>query len=168
MNTIQIIYLVLIFITVFVVAMVIIGQFSTNPLGARLKVLRDDTTDENDDDPVWVSRIVKLTGPIAKLSLPKEGWEHSQLRIRFMNAGLRSPSVPILFFAAKTILTFALPSLFLLYTVISGAVVKPNNLMMMLLLLAAIGYFLPNAVLSHRIDRRKREILIALISQSTW
>ncbi|ACT48298.1 type II secretion system F family protein [Methylotenera mobilis] len=158
MNTIQIIYLVLIFITVFVVAMVIIGQFSTSPLGARLKVLKDDKPDENDDEPVWISRIVKLTGPIAKLSLPKEGWEHSQLRIRFMNAGLRSPSVPILFFAAKTILTLALPSLFLLYTVISGSVVKPNNLMMMLILLAAIGYFLPNAVLSHRIDSRKREI----------
>ncbi len=158
MNTIQIIYLVLIFITVFIVAMVVVGQFSASPLEARLKILKGDDSDATEDDPVWVSRIVKLTGPIAKLSLPKEGWEQSQLRIRFMNAGLRSASVPILFFAAKTILTFALPSLFILYTVISGAIVKPNNLMMMLILLAAIGYFLPNAVLSHRIDKRKREI----------
>ncbi len=158
MNTIQIIYLVLIFITVFIVAMVVVGQFSASPLEARLKILKGDDSDATEDDPVWVSRIVKLTGPIAKLSLPKEGWEKSQLRIRFMNAGLRSPSVPILFFAAKTILTFALPSLFVLYTVISGAVIRPDDLMMLLILLAAIGYFLPNAVLSHRIDKRKREI----------
>ncbi|TFW73079.1 type II secretion system protein [Methylotenera oryzisoli] len=158
MNTIQIIYLVLIFITVFVVAMVIFGQFSASPLEARLQILKDDNAESTEDYPAWVSRIVKLTGPIAKLSLPKEGWEKSQLRIRFMNAGLRSPSVPILFFAAKTILTFALPSLFVLYTVISGAVIRPDDLMMLLILLAAIGYFLPNAVLSHRIDKRKREI----------
>jgi len=123
-----------------------------------LQILKDDNAESTEDYPAWVSRIVKLTGPIAKLSLPKEGWEKSQLRIRFMNAGLRSPSVPILFFAAKTILTFALPSLFVLYTVISGAVIRPDDLMMLLILLAAIGYFLPNAVLSHRIDKRKREI----------
>ena len=85
MNTIQIIYLVLIFITVFVVAMVIFGQFSASPLEARLQILKDDNAESTEDYPAWVSRIVKLTGPIAKLSLPKEGWEKSQLRIRFRN-----------------------------------------------------------------------------------
>jgi len=160
MNTIQIIYLVLIFITAFIVAMVIFGQFSGRPLDARLKILKGDPSHSVDtaDEPVWLSRIVKLTGPIAKLSLPKEGWEQSQLRVRFMNAGLRSASAPILFFAAKTLLTVALPALFVLYTVIAGKVVSPNNFMMMLIFLAAIGYFLPNAVLARRIAYRKREI----------
>ncbi|MDP3776801.1 type II secretion system F family protein [Methylotenera sp.] len=160
MNTIQIIYLVLIFITAFIVAMVIFGQFSARPLDARLKILKGDPSHAVDtaDEPVWLSRIVKLTGPIAKLSLPKEGWEQSQLRVRFMNAGLRSASAPILFFAAKTLLTVALPALFVLYTVIAGKVVSPNNFMMMLIFLAAIGYFLPNAVLARRIAYRKREI----------
>jgi tight adherence protein C len=160
MNTIQIIYLVLIFITAFIVAMVIFGQFSVRPLDARLKILKGDPLDSADatDEPVWLSHIVKLTGPIAKLSLPKEGWEQSQLRVRFMNAGLRSPSAPILFFAAKTLLTVALPALFVMYTVIAGKIVSPNNFMMMLILLATIGYFLPNAVLAKRIAYRKREI----------
>lgn len=160
MNTIQIIYLVLIFITAFIVAMVIFGQFSARPLDARLKILKEDpsTSVDTADDPVWLSRIVKLTGPIAKLSLPKEGWEQSQLRVRFMNAGLRSASAPILYFAAKTLLTVALPALFVLYTIIAGKVVSPNQFMMMLILLAAIGYFLPNAVLARRIAYRKREI----------
>lgn len=160
MNTIQIIYLVLIFITAFIVAMVIFGQFSASPLGARLQVLKGDSPhlSEATDEPVWLSRIVKLTGPIAKLSLPKEGWETSQLRIRFMNAGLRSAGTPILFFAAKTLLTIALPALFVMYTVIAGKIVSPNNFMMMLLLLAAIGYFIPNALLARRITYRKREI----------
>jgi tight adherence protein C len=140
--------------------MVIFGQFSARPLDARLKILKGDPSHSVDtaDEPVWLSRIVKLTGPIAKLSLPKEGWEQSQLRVRFMNAGLRSASAPILFFAAKTLLTVALPALFVLYTVIAGKVVSPNNFMMMLIFLAAIGYFLPNAVLARRIAYRKREI----------
>jgi tight adherence protein C len=102
--------------------------------------------------------MVKLTGPIAKLSLPKEGWETSQLRVRFMNAGLRSAGAPILYFAAKTLLTIALPALFVMYTVIAGKVVSPNNFMMLLIILAAIGYFIPNAVLARRIAYRKREI----------
>lgn len=160
MNTIQIIYLVLIFITAFIVAMVIFGQFSAGPLDARLKILKGDPSHTVDtaDESVWLSRVVKLTGPIAKLSLPKEGWEQSQLRVRFMNAGLRSASAPILFFAAKTLLTVALPALFVLYTVIAGKAVSPNNFMMMLIFLAAIGYFLPNAVLARRIAYRRREI----------
>lgn len=160
MNTIQIIYLVLIFITAFIIAMVIFGQFSTRPLEARLQILKGDAPhlSEATDEPVWVSRIVKLTGPLAKLSLPKEGWEESQLRIRFMNAGLRSAGAPILFFTAKTILTIALPGLYLLYTVIAGKIVNPNQFMMMLLIFAAIGYFLPNVILERRIAARKREI----------
>ncbi|MDO9151922.1 MAG: type II secretion system F family protein [Methylotenera sp.] len=160
MNTIQIIYLVLIFITVFIVAMVIFGQFSTRPLDARLQILRGDSPHLSDatDEPAWLSHMVKLTGPIAKLSLPKEGWETSQLRVRFMNAGLRSAGAPILYFAAKTLLTIALPALFVMYTVIAGKVVSPNNFMMLLIMLAAIGYFIPNAVLARRIAYRKREI----------
>ena len=160
MNTIQIIYMVLIFFITFIVAMVVLGQFSAGPLTARLKMLKgtDSTIKNSTGQSVWLSRMVKLTGPLAKLSLPKEGWEQSQLRIRFMNAGLRSPNAPILFFTAKTLLTFALPSLFVLYTAISGKIVSPNNFLMILILLAAIGYMMPNAVLAHRITIRKREI----------
>ncbi|MFA7350877.1 MAG: type II secretion system F family protein [Methylotenera sp.] len=160
MNTIQIIYLVLIFITVFVVALVILAQFNTRPLQARLQRLKGDAKDQQDatDEPVWVSRIVELTGPIARLSLPKGGWEESQLRIRFMNAGYRSSSAPVLYFAAKTLLTVAIPGLFALYTMISGASIQPNDFLMIMVGLAAFGYFLPNAFLARRIAYRKREI----------
>jgi len=160
MNTIQIIYLVLIFVTVFVVALVILAQLNTRPLQARLQLLKGDAKGPQDatDVPAWVSRIVELTGPIAKLSLPKEGWEESQLRIRFMNAGYRSNSAPILFFTAKTLLTVAVPGLFALYTIIAGTTIQPNNFLMIMVGLAAFGYFLPNAFLARRIAYRKREI----------
>lgn len=160
MNTIQIIYLVLIFVTVFVVALVILAQFNTRPLQARLQGLKDDAKgmQGSTEEPAWVSRIVELTGPIARLSLPKEGWEESQLRIRFMNAGYRSSSAPALYFAAKTLLTFSVPGLFALYTIISGTSIQPNDFLMLMVGLAAVGYFLPNAFLARRIAYRKREI----------
>jgi len=163
MDTIQIIYLVLIFLTVFVVALVILTQLNKQPLQARLQPLTENArltgeASETLDEPGWVRRVIELTGPIAKLSLPSEGWEKSQLRIRFMNAGYRSGIAPTLFFVAKTLLTFALPGLFILYTTISGAAFKPNTFLLLMVCLAAIGYFLPNAFLARRIAYRKREI----------
>lgn len=163
MNAIQIIYLILIFVTVFLVAIVILAQFNPRPLDARLKALRGGTHAEGEaqgnlEEPAWISRIVELTGPISKLSLPKEGWEHSQLRVHFMNAGYRSASAPVLFFTAKTLLTFAIPGLFALYTMITGMSIKPNNFLVLMVALAALGYFLPNAFLARRIAYRKREI----------
>ncbi|MES2014131.1 MAG: type II secretion system F family protein [Pseudomonadota bacterium] len=167
MNTIQIIYLSLIFCTVFVVALVILTQFSPHPLKARLQLVKQDAATtgitgkvsaESIEEPAWIKRVVEITGPIAKLSLPKEGWEKSQLRIRFMNAGYRSDSAPIMFFVAKTFLTFALPGLFALYVVITGATYKPNPFLFTMVGLAALGYFLPNIFLARRIAYRKREI----------
>lgn len=163
MNATQIIYLALIFFTVFVVVMVILTQFNPRPLQARLQLLKQGSplaegSAETSAEPAWISRVIELTGPVAKLSLPSEGWEKSQLRIRFMNAGYRSSIAPVLFFVAKTILTFALPALFALYVNIAGLDFKPNTFLFSLVGLAALGYFLPNAFLEQRIAHRKREI----------
>lgn len=159
MNAIQIIYLVIIFAAVFLVAMAIFFQLSPDLLQKRLSQLESDAKNaKSTDDTAWVQRIVKLTGPLAKLSLPKEGWENSQLRIRFMNAGYRNATAPMLFFATKTVLTFALPGLFFLYGAMIETNLKPHVFLAIMVFLAAIGYFLPNVLLAHRIRNRKREI----------
>jgi tight adherence protein C len=75
-----------------------------------------------------------------------------------MNAGYRTSSAPVLYFAAKAILTFALPGLLLLYAGTAGTTLQPNTFLLLLMVLAAIGYFLPNAVLARKISLRKREI----------
>lgn len=159
MTTMQVIYLVLIFVAVSVVSMLILLQ-----LGSRLVQQRLDKLASSGESvmeaaaPAWIQHVVKLSGPIAKLSLPAEGWEKSKLRIRFMNAGYRTSSAPVLFFAAKTILTIALPGLLLLYAGTIGTEFQPNTFLILLILLATLGYFLPNAVLARRITLRKREI----------
>ncbi len=164
MNTLQIIYLVLIFLTVFVVALVILTQFTPKPLQDRLQILktgRDDKAASAGKTEVspWLGKIVELAKPMAQLSVPKEGWENSTLRIHFMNAGYRSETAPTIFFLAKTLLTFTLPALLVLYIVISGTSVKENSLLLLYIVVAAaLGYFLPNVFLERRIAYRKREI----------
>lgn len=164
MNTIQIIYLALIFLTVFVIALVILTQFNTKTLQDRLRIVKtgsgiDTEIDQQSKISPWVGRIIELTKPVAQLSVPKEGWENSQLRIRFMNAGYRSETAPMVFFLAKTVLTFMLPAIFFLYIMISGADYPANLLMLFVVTSAGLGYFLPNVFLERRIAYRKREIL---------
>lgn len=164
MNTIQIIYLALIFIAVFGVALVILTQFNTKTLQDRLQIVKAGGTVESEIDQKskvspWVGRIIELTKPVAKLSVPKEGWENSQLRIRFMNAGYRSDTAPMVFFMAKTVLTFLLPAIFILYVMISGADYAADMLLLFIITSAGLGYFLPNIFLERRIAYRKREIL---------
>jgi tight adherence protein C len=164
MNSIQIIYLALIFITVFVVALVILTQFNTKSLQDRLRIVRsgrDDSVDTQAKVGVapWVGKIIELTKPVAQLSVPKEGWETSQLRIHFMNAGYRNETAPMVYFLAKTLLTFALPLMLILYIMISGMNLKANLLLLFIVAAAGLGYFLPNVFLERRIAYRKREIL---------
>jgi len=164
MNTIQIIYLALIFLTVFVVALVILTQFNANSLQDRLRIVRsgrDEHVELEEQVKVspWVGKIIELTKPVAKLSVPVEGWESSQLRIHFMNAGYRNETAPMVYFLAKTVLTFALPLMLILYISISGINLKANLLLLFIVASAGLGYFLPNVFLERRIAYRKREIL---------
>lgn len=159
MSTIQIFYLALVFVAVFVAALAILLQLGPRPVQARLQQLTGDAAAlKTPEELGWIHKIIKLTGPLAKLSLPKEGWENSQLRVRFMNAGYRSTTAPALFFAAKTLLTFTLPGLTILYLAIAGSSLPTNTMLALLLVAAAFGYFLPNAFLARRIAHRKREI----------
>lgn len=159
MTTTQIIYLVLVFLAVFAVSMLILTQFSPRLVQQRLdKLAGTNESDIGPAEPAWVPHVVKLSSPIAKLLLPAEGWETSKLRIRFMNAGYRTSSAPVLFFAAKAILTVALPGLFLVYAGAAGTGLTPNTFLLLLIVLAAMGYVLPNAILARKIKLRKREI----------
>lgn len=110
----------------------------------------------------WRATVAKIAAPMAWLSKPTEGWESSSLRVRFMQAGLRGAGWPVIFFGAKTFLTLLLPGLFLLYDRLFGVSVKPTGFLVAILLLAALGTFLPNAVLAMVTRHRKRELQEAL------
>ena len=59
----------------------------------------------------WTETVVKLAGPLAKLSTPEGNWEGSSLRLKFLHAGIRHPDARLLYFASKTILPLVLAAL---------------------------------------------------------
>jgi len=105
-----------------------------------------------------IEHIVKLTSPLARLSLPDDNWERSAIRTRFIMAGFRHPSAPAIFFAAKTLLALLLPLLLYLGLSSTGRHLDTHELLLYLLLAAAAGTYLPNLLLRQAIARRQNEV----------
>ncbi len=159
MSTTQYALLALLFGAVFGAVLFALRLFASNPVQDRLDVVAGKKPAPDSGAPrPWVASIVKLSGPLAKLSLPEDGWETSLIRTRFLNAGLRHPFAPALFFTAKTVLAVCLPLLLFVVLSTSGAKHTTNSLLLWLLSATAIGYYLPNILLRRRTALRQREI----------
>ncbi len=114
--------------------------------------------DDGTSGYAWLEKIASLTKPLAGLALPEAGWESSGLRVRFLNAGLRHSSIPILYFAAKAGLMLGLPAIFMLSLGIGHLSWGSNTILSVALLLAIIGYYLPTLLLSLRTNAYQREL----------
>jgi tight adherence protein C len=161
MTSIQFAFLGLLFLAVFGVVLLGLRLFGASPVHERIDALADHSshvTFPGDGSNPWVDNIIKLTGPLAKLSLPADGWENSMLRTRFMNAGYRHPSAPIIYFTGKTALAVGLPLLMFFFMNASDAKYGTNMLLFWLLVAAALGYYLPNLFLNYKIAHRQREV----------
>jgi tight adherence protein C len=154
----QIIFLAIVFLVAAGVAVAALLVFSPLALRERLSEVVEPAAAAPDLVATgWVEKVAHVAQPFSRLSLPEEGWEKSPLRTRFMNAGWRSASAPPLYFAAKTVLALALPSI----VALCGAIAlngPQKGFMYLLLLVAGIGYYLPNAVLAHKAAVRCRDI----------
>jgi len=106
----------------------------------------------------WVANV---TRPVSKLSMPEEGFEKSNVKLRFVHAGIRGATAAPTFFGLKTMLTLGLPLLGFVAMTFSGSAPKGNTLLLVMLLLAAAGYYGPNMVLSHMVRARQRDIFEA-------
>lgn len=107
----------------------------------------------------WQARVVKAAGPMAKLATPTKDEEIGKVRAKFLNAGFRDESAPVIYFALKALLAIALPMLVLLFTNIRA--LEGNQPLLMLLAVAALGYYLPNVVLARLTESRQRELFEA-------
>lgn len=153
----QIVMLAAMFVLVFGVAVGAMLLFTRDPVKARLVALDDRDTPRTVRADSWRERLARLAEPLAKLSIPADGWETSPVRLRFINAGWRSPSVPGLFHAGKTALTIGLP--LIVYIALPHHNERPLALTFLYLVgSAAIGYYVPDIALKRRIANRQREI----------
>jgi tight adherence protein C len=158
----EIIVYICVFVAVFALAMFMFSLFSHDKYARRLKSLQ--TTQQSaqlksDADEEFAFKVVKLVEPFAKLTLPKDGWETSPLKVQFLQAGWRGEYAPSLFFGIKTLLTFAIPLLF--YLLLKEQFSRDNSLSLAVILFsgAAMGLVLPKIYLDFVISQRKEEIL---------
>jgi tight adherence protein C len=158
MDWMQLSFLGLIFVSTVAFAFWALSLTAGSNTAARLRNVLGTPEASKANDRV-VDRIARATKPLAKLSTPEEGFEASPIRLRFMHAGIRTPSAPMAYFGAKTILALGVPAIAYLVMALSGRLpVKGVILLLLLLLLAAIGYYLPNLVLSRMVFLRQREV----------
>jgi len=153
----QIVMLAAMFVLVFGIAVAAMLLLTRDPVKARLVALDERDTPRTSRADGWSVRLARLAEPLAKLSVPAEGWETSPVRLRFINAGWRAPSVPGLFYAGKTALTIGLP--LMVYIALPHHNERPLVLTFLYLVgSAAIGYYVPDVALKRRIANRQREI----------
>ena len=161
MSGMQILILLIIFFAVVGVAYIVMSTLMPGATQRRLKnVLGGERVIQNVDEeaPPWVEKVVGIAGPLAKLSLPEEDWQNSPIRLRFINAGFRNKNAPLVYFAAKTLLAISFPGFYLLAKGLGGFEEDFVNALSTVLILAAIGYYLPNVILSRLVYVRKREL----------
>ena len=149
----MLIYAAAIFILVTLVSLVLMTWLLPNRAQKRMQEL--ELPGQKTD---WLKTAVGIASPLAKLSIPEGDWENSSVRIKFINAGIRNPNAPILFYAAKTLLPLLLAGAGYLGMELASVSLERNQLIFVLLILATIGCYLPNILLDRAITARKREI----------
>ena len=152
-----ILFLAVVFISIASLSAGLVWWLTTSRLRQRLA----DTIAANivvERSARWRERLASVIQPLAKLSLPTEGWEGSAIRIAFINAGWRQPSAPTIFFGIKTLLALSFP---LIALTLSGEGLLASGVSRILFVLisaSAVGYYLPNLFLRYKIAHRQRDL----------
>jgi len=156
MTTSQLLILTALFIVIFSVVALTMLLLTRDPVKGRLTAL-DERETRTAPSGNWLQRLAQLAAPLARLSVPAEGWEGSPVRLRFIHAGWRGATTPGLFHAGKTALTLGLP--LLLYLVLRHDAERAASMTILwLVIAAACGYYLPDVILKRKIAERQREI----------
>jgi tight adherence protein C len=159
MSALQILYAAIMFVCVTAAVLVILLPFAPGRAKQRLGALADAASlGEKAAQTHWTQTVVNLAGKFAKLSLPSEGWEKSPLRLSFLHAGYRGDAAVMAYFGAKTLLAILFPVIAYVYLIVGGGRLGTSSMLLILLSSGAIGYYLPNVVLSRLVFVRQREI----------
>jgi tight adherence protein C len=147
------IYAVVIFLLVTGVTMTLLTWLVPNRSQRRLHELAAGEVKTD-----WVKTVVDIASPLAKLSIPEGKWEDSPVRLRFINAGIRTANAVIIFYGAKTFLPLIFAAAAFIGLQLAGKSLDRNMLLLVLLLAATLGCYLPNIALNRAVRARQREI----------
>jgi tight adherence protein C len=167
MTSSTLIFAVLVFALVLTLSLAVLSRWLPDPGRERLARLSTPNAGTTAQASAWQRGQARLLsallwlGPWTAGLSGGEGETPSALRLRFANAGWRSPVALQIYFVSKTLLTVLLPTL--AWSVLNAQSWPANPMMRMTLVVAAaaLGYYLPDAVLKLRIKSRQLELLHA-------
>ncbi len=102
--------------------------------------------------------ILNFLNSLGKRVAPDSSKAYSQMRIKFLRAGLRQANVLTIFWGAKSFLAVLLPVCFLLLRISVFRVLNQPGTVAICVTLALLGFYLPDIWLRQKIARRKDKI----------
>lgn len=160
MTIIQSAFLVSLFVAAAFAAYGIIMLFSPTAVQKRLASLAGGAPPPEAPAEEQPSAVMRFLGRLGKPTLAQTG-KLTPTRARFFRAGIRSPAAPAAFYGLKTVLGVAFPLVGFLALASTRLAAMPLQLVLLLAILAAIGYFLPDAILARVTERRQTELFYA-------
>ncbi len=162
MNLDQFMFFSLILLTFFAVVTFVLGinaMFDKRIVENRLYQVLDQTqlSSYTDKNKLLGQRWNKILDSLSRLSLPKDGWQDSKIRLKFLRAGLRGSEAPKIYFALKTILTLGVPLLLGLVFAAYAHELGLAKFSLILLVFASLGYYLPEIYLDARTKKRVKD-----------
>jgi tight adherence protein C len=126
---------------------------------SRLDLIRDQSNLDFRAIPSDLERrATVILSSLKALSTPKEEAKVLPIRMKFITAGYHTDLPVLLYFSGKTVLTFLLPLVFLIYVTLSTGKFSFAQTSFTGVCLAAAGYYLPDLFLNHKIRQRQRDI----------
>jgi tight adherence protein C len=107
-------------------------------------------------------RSKKILQRLSNLSIPQDGWQGDNLRLKFIRSGVDFDRFALIYFAARTVLTFFVPIL------VYGIYVSFNEEASLQVgvttsvVLAAAGYYGPEQLMQYLANARRTEMQAAL------
>lgn len=138
---------------------------------ARLKRSGSQWESTEEEDPaasllrprnLILGQISDFFGSLGRRFKPEKSSDFPQLRIKFLKAGLRRPTVPHIYWGTKCFAAICLPLTFFMVRLTVFGISDFFLTAAGCFLLCLIGFYLPDLWLNMRIVRRKRKILEAL------
>jgi tight adherence protein C len=165
LNRDQILVVILVFLAVAMLIYGLIYLAQRGQAGKRLDKLmvapsvEDSSEDDGLQREAWVRTVAKAAAPLARLSVPNDDWHTSELRRKFVQAGLRNENIPMIFFGLKTGLALLFPVLFWGLNSLAIQPMVGSQFFLFLVFTLAIGFYLPNYILGRKTEARKLDIL---------
>jgi tight adherence protein C len=108
------------------------------------------------------SRLLSLFSLLGRKVAAPRPQDYSQMRLRFLKAGIRNPKAGEMYWGAKCFLALAMPGIFLVVRLTFFRLTNGSAVLAVAVLAALSGWYLPDLWLRVKTHRRKEKLLAAL------